>query len=301
MKSNRNRMVITLLLSVGLMLSGCGVFGQVATRTPTPAPTDTPTPVATDTPTPVPTDTPTLTPTSTPTDTPTPTPTDTPTATPTATPSEVLLLPDLLALPADTVEIYIEGDRTLLRFDTSFANIGEADLYLEAERDPEEAVVRAIQTVLTADGEQRTREIGEFVYNPDETHSHFHLEDFARYELWTLPEAGQGELVEIRDKVGFCVFDYKPYDLTLPNAPQARQYTFADCDEGVQGLSVGWIDTYLVDREGQSLDITGLPDGRYELRMVSNPANYILESSYDNNQSTTIVEISEGSAQIVED
>jgi hypothetical protein len=186
-----------------------------------------------------------------------------------------------------------------MRFETSFANVGEADLYLTGELDPEEGVERAFQTVVTTDGEERSEVIGEFAFDPD--HTHVHLQSFAQYELRGYSEEGEGELLLTQEKVGFCLFDYEPYDLTLPNAVQAKQFYFANCSEGIQGLSVGWVDTYLPRREGQSFDITDLPDGQYQLRMMANPEQYIMESSYDNNESLTLIEISGNEVQILED
>ncbi len=225
--------------------------------------------------------------------------TATPTPIQTPTPSETFLLPDLEVLPSRTIYIEFAGDQRYLRFETSFANVGEADLRLFGKRDPERGVVTAIQTVVTTGGEERSEEIGEFVFHPD--HTHWHVENFAQYELWSYAEGEEEELLVSEEKVGFCMFDYEPYDLTLPNAPQERQFEFEDCDEGIQGLSVGWVDTYLADREGQALGITGLPNGRYQLRMIANPAGYMLESSYDNNGSVTVIEISGSVVRILEE
>lgn len=215
----------------------------------------------------------------------------------TPTPSEELLLPDLLVIPPQTVYIEHQGGRRYLRFDTSFANVGQAALHLIGERDPESELVRAIQEVTTADGEERSEEIGAFVFHPG--HTHWHLEEFAQYELWRYPEAGERELMASKEKVSFCMFDYRAYDLTLPNAAQVRQ--FQSCDEEVQGLSVGWADTYLPDLDGQAFDITDFPDGRYQLKMIANPTNHIMESNFDNNEAAAIIEISGSTVQIVEE
>ncbi len=220
-----------------------------------------------------------------------PTPPETP------TPAETWLLPDLAVLPSETVYIQLAEGRRYLRFETSFVNVGEAALHLVGERDHELQVVRAIQTVVTTTGEERSEEIGQFVFYPE--HEHWHLESFARYELWSYPEVGEQELVASVEKVSFCMFDESPYDLTLPNAPQERQY--AACDEEIQGLSVGWVDTYHPALEGQALDTTGLPDGRYQLRVAVNPAQHILESDYDGNETTTTIEISGNDVLILED
>ena len=42
-------------------------------------------------------------------------------------------------------------------------------------------------------------------------------------------------------------------------------------------MSVGWADVYTWDLFGQSLDITGLPDGFYWLLSTADPANLLNE------------------------
>ena len=55
------------------------------------------------------------------------------------------------------------------------------------------------------------------------------------------------------------------------------------------GLSIGWADLYSASLPGQELNIRGLPDGRYCLRMTANPAGRILESDRSNNTRSTLV------------
>lgn len=88
------------LLTLAVLLAGCGTPTPVPTATPTPTPTPTPalTPAATPTTTPTRTPTPTPTPTATATATPTPMPTATPT--PTATPPSSALFVTITQ-PAD--------------------------------------------------------------------------------------------------------------------------------------------------------------------------------------------------------
>ncbi|MFW6136290.1 MAG: hypothetical protein ACOC7N_05670, partial [Chloroflexota bacterium] len=74
--------------------------------------------------------------------------TATPTPIQTPTPSETFLLPDLEVLPSRTIYIEFAGDQRYLRFETSFANVGEADLLVFGERDPEREVVTAIHMTL---------------------------------------------------------------------------------------------------------------------------------------------------------
>ena len=100
------------------------------------------------------------------------------------------------------------------------------------------------------------------------------------------------------EKVSFCMFDSIPYDLTLPNTPQQKQ--FEGCDHDVQGVSVGWVDVYPADLPDQAFDMTRYPNGRYQLAITVNPANHIVESNLDNNDAAAVLQISASGVQILE-
>jgi hypothetical protein len=56
------------------------------------------------------------------------------------------------------------------------------------------------------------------------------------------------------------------------------------CDKNaIEGLSVGYGDTYPWDIDGQSFNITNLANGCYWLRSTANPEGNIIESDYTNN------------------
>jgi hypothetical protein len=70
-------------------------------------------------------------------------------------------------------------------------------------------------------------------------------------------------------KIGFCFYDNTNY------GSSELEY-YLDCENGnpdalrvTMGLSRGWGDTYPWGLVGQYLDITGLPDGRYRLRVTA--------------------------------
>ena len=62
-----------------------------------------------------------------------------------------------------------------------------------------------------------------------------------------------------------------------PGSPQ-----FLNCGQ-IQGISVGWADVYDRGLEGQSIEITNVPDGNYWLEVVVDPDNHIIESNENNN------------------
>ncbi|HLF37050.1 MAG TPA: lysyl oxidase family protein, partial [Anaerolineales bacterium] len=57
------------------------------------------------------------------------------------------------------------------------------------------------------------------------------------------------------------------------------------------GLSVGWADVYDHYLPGQSIDISGLPDGIYALMSTADPYNLIQESDETNNAAVVYLEI----------
>jgi Lysyl oxidase len=170
------------------------------------------------------------------------------------------------------------GNHTLLRFNTSTANIGQADL-----------VIGSPSACLS-------------LFHFSECHQHYHYENFADYRLWTaagyqvwtaLRDEGapidsglnaqllavavaNGELV-IGHKQGFCMVDSYRYD---PNASPTRQYE--SCSSN-QGISVGWSDEYGPQLAGQFVQITGLREGDFVLENQVNPIHALPESDYANN------------------
>src|SRR5262245_47838177 len=131
--------------------------------------------------------------------------------------------------------------------------------------------------------------VGTFVFHPQ--HNHWHFEDFARYQLReAAPDGSLGSAVVVSsDKVSFCLEDSLPFDSTLDHAGQE---TYANCDAtDAEGISVGWADVYAWDIYGQSLDITGVPEGDYWLVSTADPDNLIAEGGGvgENNNWTAIL------------
>jgi lysyl oxidase len=110
--------------------------------------------------------------------------------------------------------------------------------------------------------------IGCMIFHPQ--HQHWHFENFARYELTTLPSAG-GAIVRSSTKVAFCIIDINRHpELGLPGSPAAKYYTTCGRNS-TYGISVGWSDEYASTVAGQYVTITGVPDGQYCLASTANP------------------------------
>ncbi|HEV2786161.1 MAG TPA: lysyl oxidase family protein, partial [Solirubrobacteraceae bacterium] len=112
------------------------------------------------------------------------------------------------------------------------------------------------------------------------------LQDFAEYELWTqaefdawiAPGRNVGTARHVGSKTSFCITDSRRV-VTLPGTPSTSSYE--DCGSSVQGLSVGWGDTYgwALPEQWVDLGIAPLADGSYVLRSIADPLNKLYESA----------------------
>lgn len=189
-------------------------------------------------------------------------------------------LPDLQTQPPfDLIIIEISSTgRRLLRFSNSIANNGLIDLTLTGEFDHVHNAYRVAQNLPVGNGEFAYVDLdqGYIHYHPE--HYHWHLDRFARYEIWTAAVGGElRELLRTNGKVSYCIMDTD----RLPGETDPSEYH--SCGPSLQGLSVGWADTYMYHLPGQWVDISGLPDGFYALRSVVDPHNFIHEIDDHNN------------------
>jgi phosphohistidine phosphatase SixA len=200
-----------------------------------------------------------------------------------------LLLPDLITLPPSQFGIrsYSVTGKKLLRFTNSIQNNGPGAMEFWGYSDPASEKTIVVQSIYTKDGSSPKNIVaGEFIFHPE--HDHWHVEDFARYELWSLDSVGDLDtVVAVSAKVSYCLRDDARSE--LPDAP--RQQTYMMCDQKRQGISAGWIDVYEYYLPGQNIDITDVPDGIYAVRSIVDPANQFRELSRSNNAAIVYVEI----------
>lgn len=146
------------------------------------------------------------------------------------------------------------GWRRLLRFDTVVINAGDGDLILGDRADPENPYA-------------------DYFYFAG-CHGHYHIRDFSIYELLTL----DGAFVVAGEKQGFCFEDSFKY-----GSNQSAGY---NCD--YQGITSGWGDWYYKQLPGQWIDITGVPEGDYLVRITLNSAQIFDEGQ---NRYPDVVEV----------
>ena len=216
-------------------------------------------------------------------------------------PDNNILYPDLVLADPDQVVILTGENTRNLQFNTAFANLGEGDLYLYSIY--KDDGYNATQVLYTSTGQEYNVNIGEFQYK--EEHEHWHLENFANYELWSYDDNGErDELLSSTIKVSFCIWDFGEYTEynfdALSEEIQVKERQFPECNYDFQGLTVGWYDEYDAFTFGQSIDILNIPDGKYILRTTINVDRDVIESNYDNNESNIYIEIYRNTVTILE-
>jgi len=128
------------------------------------------------------------------------------------------------------------GYRRILRFDTVLMNSGDADLVIGDRSDPANPYYDW------------------FEFSP--CHGHYHIHGFSVYELLNL----DGTVAAAGHKQGFCMLDSFKYDGGKSNGYNCQN----------QGITSGWGDWYYKQLGGQWVDITGVPEGDYIVRVTIN-------------------------------
>jgi len=199
-----------------------------------------------------------------------------------------------------------------LRFNQTIANIGEGPLELRFDMKgiltPSKADDLMLQRIYNSDGTYTDRFADRYVFHA--VHAHIHYVGFGRSILYGYNavlgrRTNGGRPVRVGKKVGFCVGDIRFLDQywgATGNGP--RQWAFPSCNipksvdlSGpaawmVQGVDVGWADVYGWNLADQYIDITGVPNGVYEILQIANPRHSVIEQSYADNCSSTVIRLS---------
>lgn len=206
-----------------------------------------------------------------------------------------VLLPDLDQRPPLAVSLRWGGSsdhpRVLLTFTSSVENVGYGPLLVTGRRaDRRVPTLRAEQLIaLRGGGFRHGARVGRMRYNVSPSHSHWHLQPFERYELRTL----HGRQIVRDHKSGFCLTSDHRSPLPTLGPRAAKPITGSDCARDtpqarrlLEGIAVGWGDIYIPAKEGQYIDISGLPPGDYDLVHRVNVGRLLRETSYANDDSS---------------
>jgi L-ascorbate metabolism protein UlaG (beta-lactamase superfamily) len=208
-----------------------------------------------------------------------------------------LLLPDLQTLPPSDLRLVHNNysQTTLLRLTNSVVNAGDGPLEMWGTLLLGLGAHQVVQRMVDTGGEYTEQAVGQFIFHPQ--HSHWHLDGFSLYELWSVnPDGTLDQVLATSGKVSFCLRDIR----RSRAAPVVANATFTSCGARKQGISAGWIDTYLYYLPGQTIDVTGLPDGRYALMSTADPYNLIRESEEGNNFALIYLSLEGGRVQVLE-
>ncbi len=213
------------------------------------------------------------------------------------------LLPDLVQESPQNIGVSRARGRDLLGFRSAVHNAGDGPLIVMARRANRSVRdMTARQRILRTDGSTRDAgQVGFTRYVRSLDHSHWHFLPFERYELRR--EGSSTGIVRDR-KTGFCLGDRYRAEPRPDNAVLVARYVgrcgFADPARlsVTQGISVGWGDDYAAYLDGQHIDVTDLPAGRYVLVHTVNVRGQILERDRSNNSASRRIELRRVSGRV---
>jgi Lysyl oxidase len=210
------------------------------------------------------------------------------------------LLPDMVALRAQSMTIEQVNGHRRLRFAAALGNVGRGPMEVRPNNarhcpphtrhasqiiyhdvDGNHHFRRDVDTTISR------RSAGCMVFHPQ--HDHWHFEAAARYLLYR-PNHRHHVLLKAR-KTSFCLRDSErvPAHFGTFHAPPY----YGDCSRDTpQGITSGWADLYEAFLAGQSLDLpNGLPDHVYCLGVRVDPRDELRESDETNNLSARAIRI----------
>lgn len=197
------------------------------------------------------------------------------------------------------VEAYGSGPSAVYRlgFGSTVYNYGRGPLRVDGKRDstsnPE---MTASQVITNTDGSTSTvPAVGKLRYVDSITHRHWHYLGFNTYSL----RKTDNVVARPDQKTGFCLGDRViGHDWeTRPGQPPEAVfnggcgYDAPDLLEVSEGISPNYADPYAAQVEGQFVDLTGIPAGRYQLVHDVNANRALRETDYSNNAASVLISV----------
>lgn len=208
------------------------------------------------------------------------------------------LYPELRTRPATKLSFDRLTDGTyVLRFNNTVWNAGEGRLEIEGNPNPTRNVAKKkiYQNLYDAPvgGELVSHKVvnSDLLYHP--SHNHFHFSNFASYLLLKRLASGDYANTTMKGtKTSFCIMDTGRYSGSFTSQ-------FQECDNALQGLSVGWGDTYTANLPDQWVVLGDQPlaEGEYGIQSTADPAGVLDEGGGErenNNVNVTYFTVSSG-------
>ena len=197
------------------------------------------------------------------------------------------VLPDLMPKPQLNVTTGKVDGKWHIFFSTIIVNRGKGDFVLRATREAG-GTWRGEQGIPYSEGGAKLVPVDSPIAWGGDGHDHWHFVRVATVRLVPLDEHGRpkDENGRIDSKIGFCFYDHTH---ELDRGPEEPVYSAHSCGDendtfiGV-GLSSGWNDTYRQSLPGQSIDVSGLPDGKYRLWTEIDDQGWFREATRNNNR-----------------
>jgi hypothetical protein len=207
------------------------------------------------------------------------------------------LLPDLTQETPYDLGVVTDGRRHHLGFASVVYNYGDGPLRILGERESQDDPTMTADQVIDQDDGTHLRKqgIGELRYVDAITHRHWHYLKFDTYSL----RRPDGSLARADRKTGFCLGDrlVAPDQGPLPAKPPFGEFG-SNCGFDSpqlltmeEGISVGYGDDYGPQLEGQYVDLTRLPAGRYVLAHRVNADGALEEKTLANNASSVLIDL----------
>jgi Lysyl oxidase len=200
-----------------------------------------------------------------------------------------LLLPDLDQRAPQAVEVVWGGPpgqlQARLVFATNVEDLGWGPLVVIGRRPSARVKTMPAEQYLRrrSGGFVPVARVGRLRYNVSPTHAHWHLQPFEAYELRTL----DGQRIVRDHKSGFCLSSDLLSEQPSLGPHGTRPIGTTDCQRNnprakrvVEGIEVGYGDIYPPMKEGQYVDVSGVPYGDYDLVNRVNVGRKIREVNY---------------------
>ena len=202
-----------------------------------------------------------------------------------------VLLPDLVPIvdgalvsPTDPLppqsiffDTITEPGRTLMRFASLTANVGDGPLHVLGLGFDDDGALNTTQRLWTQDMRYQDRLAGAFVFH--EGHDHIHLEDFEEYRLLDT----SGGVVTSSGKVSFCLLDSVALDDPEELVIDFGIHLGVDCGTNEQAINPGFADYYGATLPDQWIDVTDVAPGDYSIEIIADPSDFLVEADETNN------------------